>query len=803
MTLEPDVDQIEIFVNALFRYAPTQAPLGYVSVRSFLEDGSTSPFRIMPAQITNGNLKFVLEVAEDEARRAANDLKPVVFCPPIAVFNNPRQAREEDIVLGLALTTECDSHAQEARTTLEQLLGPATVVVRSGGEWTDAQTGELKDKLHIHYRLKQPAKNKEQIAKLKQARNLATRLVGGDASNKPICHPIRWAGSWHRKGTPKLCEIDTVLPDNEINLDEALEKLIQATGGGGPSPGGRGSQQSQAAPRDRLDWSKAFGKVISGTEFHPQLTPLAASFAAHAVPQTAARGVLRALLDNTVTVDPERLKRRDAELKKLPETVRSGYDKFAATPASELFDPWQEFIVPAFPFDVLPTVLHDFIDRRSTAQGVDPSAMAMSTLAACSGAIHHRFKVKVQRNNDWWEHMRLWVLLVGRVTGKKTLMVNTTVKPLERYQATVMRDYMARLQDYQTAKEAGDKDAEKPEPPVRYVVNDTTIEKLGDILSRDPRGTLAKFDEVAGWIGAMERYHGSNKGASADRAFWLQAWNGGSYTVDRVVRDTTFIENLSVSIIGGIQPTRLVEIHGLTSDGLLQRFLPVLMREPRRAQDIDCDEVTGLYNKLIFELVGLKPMRFNLSDDAVEAMTGLHDHLFKLEQVGEALAEGFQGFIGKVPSCAGALAIILHLAINPQEAIHHRAIGRKTVEKVVRIIREFLLPHAYEFYSLGEGETARLRKLASYVLTCGLDRIRLADFTNNVWDCRGKTVLEINQHVSPLVAGAWLAPVEQGPACRAWWVNRQNIDKQFAERIASERLAKAELGQLMGARRKT
>jgi hypothetical protein len=52
----------------------------------------------------------------------------------------------------------------------------------------------------------------------------------------------------------------------------------------------------------------------------------------------------------------------------------------------------------------------------------------------------------------------------------------------------------------------------------------------------------------------------------------LQAYDGGPYTIDRVVRGETFIPNLSISLIGGIQPARLAELHGLTSDGLLQRF---------------------------------------------------------------------------------------------------------------------------------------------------------------------------------------------------------------------------------------
>ena len=586
--------------------------------------------------------------------------------------------------------------------------------------------------------------------------------------------------------------------DNELDLDIALAALEFVA----PTPKADPTPKDDPTP-GKFDWNEAFCKIISGEEFHPALTPLAASFATYAVPEVAARGVLRALLNNTQTTDPERIRRRDVELNKLAATVRSGYDKFARTPTSgALFDPWEEFIVPAFPFDVLPGVVHDFVDRRSTAIGGDPSAMAMATLASLSGAIHHRFRVKVQRNNDWYEHVRLWVLLVGRVTAKKTLIVNTTTKPLERYQAVVMRDYMARLRDYEQAKLAGDKTAQEPAQPVRYVVNDSTIEKLGDMLSRSPRGILAKFDEVAGWIGALERYRGGNKGASADRAFWLQAWNGGHYTVDRIVRKSTFIENLSASVIGGIQPTRLTEIHGLTSDGLLQRFAPVLMREPRRAQDIDCIEVTRAYERLVFELVELLPQKFNLADDAVEAMSALHDHLFKLEQVGEALAAGFQGYIGKLASYAGVLAVILWLSVNPKEAVRHIAIGRQTVEKVSRIIKDFLLPHAQEFYSLGEGETDRLRKLASYILTCDKDRIRLADLTNNVWDCRGKDVIEINQKVSPLVAGAWLAPSEPGPACRIWHVNRTAIDKQFAKRITTERESKVALAQLLGARRR-
>src|SRR5262249_17762586 len=144
-------------------------------------------------------------------------------------------------------------------------------------------------------------------------------------------------------------------------------------------------------------------------------------------------------------------------------------------------------------------------------------------------------------------------------------------------------------------KKADEIDEEQPEPPERYIVGDATIEKLGEILSRSDRGTLAEHDELAGWIGRMERYHTAGKGASTDRAFYLRAWNGGPYTIDRVKSGEILVPNLSLSIIGGIQPQRMDELEGLTSDGLLQRFIIILMQAPQRAQDIDCTEITQAY----------------------------------------------------------------------------------------------------------------------------------------------------------------------------------------------------------------
>jgi hypothetical protein len=217
--LQPYRDQIEIFVEALLRHAGSQ---GFVSVRSFFENDDR-PFRISPTSLKGGP-RFLIDVAEDDARRAAQFPRPVVFCPPLAVFSNNKYAREIDIVLGPVLSVECDRHPQQAIAKLESLLGPPTIVVASGGKWIDPQTGEIQDKLHLHWRLRSAARGGD-LPKLKQARDLAARIVGGDPSNKSVVHPIRWPGSWHRKGEPTLCTIKAANPDQEIDLETALTAL--------------------------------------------------------------------------------------------------------------------------------------------------------------------------------------------------------------------------------------------------------------------------------------------------------------------------------------------------------------------------------------------------------------------------------------------------------------------------------------------------------------------------------------------------------------------------------------------------
>jgi hypothetical protein len=255
-TLKPppgvDRDHIKAFVGMLFKHATGRH---WVSLRAFFEDGAgRPPFKIEPIKL-NGSLdafEALVDQAYLIAKLAASAQDKIVFCPPIATFTNAKHAREKDLAEGLTLSVECDAHAQTARIKLEALLGPATVVVASGGRWNNPETGKAELKLHLHFRLKRPARAKDEQEKLKKARKLATRIVGGDPSNVPLVHPIRWPGSVHRKAEPKLCRIIDCDEDAEIDLDAALEILQKAVGNGHDDTG------TSAAQFDKIPVTEAF-----------------------------------------------------------------------------------------------------------------------------------------------------------------------------------------------------------------------------------------------------------------------------------------------------------------------------------------------------------------------------------------------------------------------------------------------------------------------------------------------------------------------------------------------------------------
>jgi hypothetical protein len=226
-SLNPDRQMLAHFAELMFKHARRDS---FVSLRLFPDKGNRNekPIAIDPIRISDKDFLDIIMIRAEQA--AAWKQGPAVFCPPVATFQNGKNAKTSNLCEGPCLSVECDQKPLEARVTLEGLLGTATAVVESGGEWTNAATGVIEPKLHLHWRLRKPTSTNEEHEQLRELRKLATKLVGGDFTNVSIVHPIRWPGSVHRRGTPRLARTIASDDNAEIDLVKALETLRDAAG---------------------------------------------------------------------------------------------------------------------------------------------------------------------------------------------------------------------------------------------------------------------------------------------------------------------------------------------------------------------------------------------------------------------------------------------------------------------------------------------------------------------------------------------------------------------------------------------
>jgi hypothetical protein len=248
--LSADRDEIRRFTDALFRYADENT---FASLRAFDQFRRGRPPKFIWAFKINGDLSPLIDRALEGADQCAKADHSIVFAPPIATFNNPKRARGIDLANGLALSVEVDEgNTIAASRKLESLLGPATLSVASGGECLDPDTGEVFSKQHLHWRLSESTRSREDHDKLAMARDFAARIVGADPTGKPVVHPLRWPGSWNTKNAPKLARITAENQDAEIHLDEALSALSEAAEKAGLDAAGLGKSGDPEAPVDLL-----------------------------------------------------------------------------------------------------------------------------------------------------------------------------------------------------------------------------------------------------------------------------------------------------------------------------------------------------------------------------------------------------------------------------------------------------------------------------------------------------------------------------------------------------------------------
>ena len=247
------------------------------------------------------------------------------------------------------------------------------------------------------------------------------------------------------------------------------------------------------------------------------------------------------------------------------------------------------------------------------------------------------------------------------------------------------------------------------------------------------------------------------------------------------------MDNLSVSVLGGIQAERLKELGGLTSDGLLQRFLPVWMSKPALdSNNFDSNAWRG-WSDRVKELLQIGRFSTELETEAQKDRERVARFLFDLGQI-ESEGAPWQGFVGKMPGVWGSLALIMHCLWEPQVGT---GLKGDNARRASQLVEDFLLPHGLAFYrEIAGGSQADNRNIAGFLAGWTEPTIKTRDFVRGPRCCRGVAPEAIVKQLQPFEAGGWLIPVLVGPWNREWKV-RPKLAEIFAAELERYRTALA------------
>ena len=466
----------------------------------------------------------------------------------------------------------------------------------------------------------------------------------------------------------------------------------------------------------------------------------------------------------------------------------------------EPVDLWNHFEPPALPHNLLPKVIEDYATVQGETMGADPVGLAMAALAICAGATPDGIKLQMkQHSEEWKESARIWVGLVGLPSTKKTPIINMTVKPLAKIDTELLRQYLYEMNTYKNLTPEERKGAQQPVQR-RLRLEDTTIESAQEVLAGSPNGVLLHQDELSGWFGSMDKYSGG-RGAAKDRGFWLQSYNGLPYAWSRIGRGQGIIPNLSVTLIGGIQPDIIRKLSANSyDDGFLQRMLLIILRPAVMGKDEPTPAVADKYAKLIERLTELSPpcesfshqpieLRFDAEVQPLrEELERKHLAMMQLESVNKKLAS----HIGKYDGLFGRLCVLWHCIEHAHEKALPPVVTKTTAKRVAEFMHRFLLPHAFAFYSgvLGLADDHdRIAAVAGYILAHKLERMTNRDIARGDGTMRRLTERDTEQVFEQLEALGWVNRAPGGRTSRAGtlhWLVNPLVHTRFGDRAAKE-----------------
>jgi hypothetical protein len=458
---------------------------------------------------------------------------------------------------------------------------------------------------------------------------------------------------------------------------------------------------------------------------------------------------------------------------------------------------------PAFPVEVLPAWVGEYVAAVATATQTPPDLAGMLALAVLATVAAGA--VEVQARPGWREPLCLFVAVGMDAGTRKSGVFAALTRPVaefEREQATTalpgitetatlrrIADQAAATAEAAASKApASQQEEAKAEaiaraaeaagldvPPIpRWLVDDATPEALAGLLATYGRIALLSpegdvFDQMAG------RY---NQGSGPNLGVYLKGHAGDLLKVDRRGRPSEYVERPCLTIGLAVQPEVLRGLAGrpgFGGRGLLARFLyslpPSLVGRrqvgapsvPQPVTDRYALELQALAASLNAPAGEDGPAVLTLDAQAGEQLLGFERELEPRLAAGSGDLAHLAGWAAKLAGATCRLAALLHLAGHLRDG-WARPISADTFAGAVRLAG-YLVEHARAVFDLmgadPRGDDARW-------LLDWISRANLAQFTRRDAHAaapRGRfpKATSLDPALSLLEEHGWLRRVDADP----------------------------------------
>ncbi|GAA5099683.1 YfjI family protein [Bartonella acomydis] len=424
--------------------------------------------------------------------------------------------------------------------------------------------------------------------------------------------------------------------------------------------------------------------------------------------------------------------------------------------------PIESALLPVEPFNPLqlPMPFMDYIYDVSERQQAPLDFIAVSALCGLAAVIGNGVRVAPKQYDDWTIVPNLWGALIGQSSTYKTPAMKAALAPITRLQKQWYKEWLKQKEkqeieerlesldkrekerqankalkkgDSKTARallfETLSKDSAHDDEVSRFIVNDVTVEKLGELLKENPRGLLMVRDELSGFLTNLERKE-------------YQTFNGDDqFTYDRIERGTIFIPHVTLSMIGGIQPSRIIPIiqaiqRGINDDGLLQRFQMIVWPDDTKDwQLVDrppnqegWQKYESVFHSFRDKRLGSpeQPLIMRFMPKAQEKFYEWLENLHR-EAKGGHFSESLQSHVLKMPKTIASLALIFELLDSGRFEI-----GLYAITTALRW-EKYLISHVKRLYAAGDRLTAERAKLIVERCDCLSDVFTLRDIHQRSW----------------------------------------------------------------------